>query len=163
MVASKIHHSNNQTLFKYIIKHHDRRNAKRGKKLKCSELECVTKNTSLRTVSPSLTILGGPYLFCKTTFLPFGPKVTPTSSATKSTPACNNHTCSHKHKTVKRKKLKRRKEKEAGVYLKCHLKFLCSRTIVVEVNLFNHSSGDWIRRPFGQCWVFERNCEDWSW
>ena len=44
--------------------------------------------TSLSTVSPSLTILGGPYLFCNTTFLPFGPKVTPTSSATMSTPAC---------------------------------------------------------------------------
>nr|GMD29540.1 Uncharacterised protein [Ipomoea batatas] len=42
----------------------------------------------LRTVSPSLTILGGPYLFSKTTFLPFGPKVTPTRSATRFTPAC---------------------------------------------------------------------------
>ena len=44
--------------------------------------------TSLRIVSPSLTILGGPYLFCNTTFLPFGPNVTPTNSATKSTLAC---------------------------------------------------------------------------
>uniref|UniRef100_A0A0A9GGL2 Uncharacterized protein n=1 Tax=Arundo donax TaxID=35708 RepID=A0A0A9GGL2_ARUDO len=38
-------------------------------------------------VSPSLTILGGPYLLPSTTFLPLGPRVTPTNRATKSTPA----------------------------------------------------------------------------
>jgi hypothetical protein len=46
------------------------------------------EKTSLRTVSPSFTILGGPYLLCNTTFLPLGPNVTPSSSATKFTPAC---------------------------------------------------------------------------
>jgi hypothetical protein len=38
---------------------------------------------------PSFTILGGPHLLCNATFLPLGPNVTPSSSATKSTPACS--------------------------------------------------------------------------
>jgi hypothetical protein len=42
--------------------------------------------TSLATVTPSLTILGEPYLLSKTTFLPFGPSVTPTRSASLLTP-----------------------------------------------------------------------------
>lgn len=48
-----------------------------------------SNSTSLATVTPSLTILGVPYLLSRTTFLPFGPRVTPTRSASLFTPICN--------------------------------------------------------------------------
>jgi hypothetical protein len=50
------------------------------------------KHTSLATVTPSLTILGEPYLLSRTTFRPLGPRVTPTRSASLFTPVCNKGT-----------------------------------------------------------------------
>nr|YP_009550196.1 ORF76 [Tisochrysis lutea]AZW07324.1 ORF76 [Tisochrysis lutea] len=44
------------------------------------------KLISFAIVTPSLTICGGPNFFSKTTFLPFGPKVTETASAKISIP-----------------------------------------------------------------------------
>jgi hypothetical protein len=47
---------------------------------------CSQMRTSFATVTPSLTILGEPYLLSRTTFRPFGPRVTPTRSASLLTP-----------------------------------------------------------------------------
>ena len=47
-----------------------------------------SSSTSFATVTPSLTILGDPYLDSSTTFLPLGPSVTPTTCASLSTPFC---------------------------------------------------------------------------
>ena len=47
-----------------------------------------SNSTSFATVTPSLTILGEPYLDSSTTFLPLGPSVTPTTCASLSTPFC---------------------------------------------------------------------------
>ena len=45
-------------------------------------------STSFATVTPSLTILGEPYLDSSTTLRPLGPSVTPTTCASLSTPRC---------------------------------------------------------------------------
>mmetsp|Transcript_35593 Transcript_35593/g.87560 ORF Transcript_35593/g.87560 Transcript_35593/m.87560 type:complete len:218 (+) Transcript_35593:215-868(+) len=47
-----------------------------------------SSSTSLATVTPSLTILGDPYLDSSTTLRPLGPSVTPTTMASLSTPFC---------------------------------------------------------------------------
>ena len=47
-----------------------------------------SRSTSLATVTPSLTILGEPYLDSRTTLRPLGPRVTPTTCASLSTPFC---------------------------------------------------------------------------
>ena len=46
-----------------------------------------SNSTSRATVTPSLTILGDPYLVSRTTLRPLGPRVTPTTEASLSTPA----------------------------------------------------------------------------
>ena len=61
--------------------------------LKLSATQAIQrKHTSLATVTPSLTILGEPYLLSRTTFRPLGPRVTPTKSASLFTPVCNKGT-----------------------------------------------------------------------
>jgi len=61
--------------------------------LKLSTTQAIQrKHTSLATVTPSLTILGEPYLLSRTTFRPLGPRVTPTKSASLFTPVCNKGT-----------------------------------------------------------------------
>jgi len=47
-----------------------------------------SSSTSLAMVTPSLTILGEPYLLSSTTLRPLGPSVTPTTVASLSAPAC---------------------------------------------------------------------------
>jgi len=46
-----------------------------------------SRSTSFAIVTPSLVIVGAPHFFSKTTFLPFGPSVTFTTSASLLTPA----------------------------------------------------------------------------
>mmetsp|Transcript_471 Transcript_471/g.1535 ORF Transcript_471/g.1535 Transcript_471/m.1535 type:complete len:208 (-) Transcript_471:155-778(-) len=62
-----------------------------------------SNSTSFATVTPSLTIFGEPNLDSNTTFLPFGPKVTPTTWESLSTPFCiffnANPSCALKYKS----------------------------------------------------------------
>ena len=46
-----------------------------------------SRSTSFAIVTPSFVMVGAPHFFSKTTFLPFGPSVTFTTSASLLTPA----------------------------------------------------------------------------
>lgn len=97
--------------------------------------------TSLATVTPSLTIFGDPYLLSRTTFLPFGPRVTPTRSASLLTPVWNGR----KHKLpINHTNTSLQREIKLTCYqLQTHLKLLNSRAILVEIQLLGHCPNLW--------------------